>query len=155
MKTKSMAVKSALVVCAAALLQGCSVFSVGKSDYSCPGGVDGVRCMSARDVYKATDGSDYVPPQSKDGQAVPAAKAVVAAKEPPVPLPTINQPMPIRTAAEIMRIWVAPWEDGDGDLHADGFVYTEVNQRRWNLGNRFSSPTPILKPLSGKPDPKP
>lgn len=143
---KSMAVKLFLMLCVISI-NGCSIFSVGKSDYSCPGGVDGVRCMSARDVYKSTNASDYVPTNNPDGKSS-KQKTVITVKEHPVPLPTINQPMPIRTQAEIMRIWVAPWEDGQGDLHADGFVYSEVNQRRWNLGDRFSSPNQLIKPLN-------
>jgi conjugal transfer pilus assembly protein TraV len=103
--------------------------------------------MSARDVYKSTNASDYVPPNNADDKT-DKPKSIISVKERPVPLPTINQPMPIRTQAEIMRIWIAPWEDGDGDLHADGFVYSEVNQRRWNLGDRFNSPNQVIKPLT-------
>ena len=143
---KSMAVKLFLMLCVISI-NGCSIFSVGKSDYSCPGGVEGVRCMSARDVYKATNASDYVPPKNAEDKT-DKPKSIISVKERPVPLPTINQPMPIRTQAEIMRIWIAPWEDGDGDLHADGFVYSEVNQRRWNLGDRFNSPNQLIKPLT-------
>ena len=33
---------------------------IGKSDFDCKGGVDGVRCLSARQVYQATESSDYV-----------------------------------------------------------------------------------------------
>ena len=43
---------------------------------------------------------------------------------------------------------MAPWEDDDGDLHADGFMYTEIESRRWNLGDRFKSPGSAISPLS-------
>jgi hypothetical protein len=33
-----------------------------------------------------------------------------------------------------MRIWIAPWEDSRGDLHAPGYLYTEIDPRRWTLG---------------------
>jgi hypothetical protein len=33
-----------------------------------------------------------------------------------------------------MRIWIAPWEDSRGDLHAPGYLYTEIEPRRWTLG---------------------
>ena len=68
----------------------------------------------------------------------------------PVLIPSIEQPIPIRTQPEVMRIWVAPWEDQDGDLHADGFIYTEIERRKWNLGGRFKSPAAILYPLNSK-----
>lgn len=42
-----------------------------------------------------------------------------------------SDPVPIRTPAQIMRIWVAPYVDTNGDLSAPGFVYTEIEPRRW------------------------
>ena len=39
-----------------------------------------------------------------------------------------------------MRIWLGPWEDADGDLHADGYIYSEVEGRKWNLGERVKIP---------------
>ena len=30
-----------------------------------------------------------------------------------------------------MRIWLAPWEDLEGDLHVSGYIYTEIEPRRW------------------------
>lgn len=42
-----------------------------------------------------------------------------------------DSPVPIRTPAQVMRIWVAPYVDTSGDLIAPGFVYTEVEPRRW------------------------
>jgi conjugal transfer pilus assembly protein TraV len=33
-----------------------------------------------------------------------------------------------------MRVWIAPWEDSRGDLHAPGYLYTEIEPRRWTLG---------------------
>jgi hypothetical protein len=35
-----------------------------------------------------------------------------------------------------MRIWIAPWEDSRGDLHAPGYLYTEIDPRRWTLGEK-------------------
>ena len=42
-----------------------------------------------------------------------------------------SEPVPVRTPAQIMRIWVAPFVDTNGDLVAPGFVYTEIEPRRW------------------------
>lgn len=41
------------------------------------------------------------------------------------------RPIPVRTPAQIMRIWVAPYVDTAGDLQAPGYVYTEIVPRRW------------------------
>lgn len=51
-----------------------------------------------------------------------------------------DQPVPVRTPAVVMRIWIAPWIDRNDDLIAPGYVYTEVEPRRWIYGeDRFRS----------------
>ena len=41
---------------------------------------------------------------------------------------------PIRTQSQVMRIWIAPWIDDDDNLHWNGYVYTEVSPRTWEIG---------------------
>ena len=132
---------------------GCSWLGIGQSSYSCPGGVDGVRCLSARQVYQATEASDYVKPANAPGEEDKSALAASSSNVIPqqthqIAVPSIEQPVPIRTQAKVMRIWMAPWEDDDGDLHADGYLYTEIESRRWNLGERFKSPGGAVSPLN-------
>jgi hypothetical protein len=55
-------------------------------------------------------------------------------------------PVPLRAPARVMRIWIAPWEDSRGDLHAPGYVYTEIEPRHWALGARAQRAAPI-RPL--------
>jgi conjugal transfer pilus assembly protein TraV len=54
-------------------------------------------------------------------------------------LPRPEGPVPIRLPAQVLRVWIAPWEDAHGDLHAPGYVYTEVVPRRWSLGEPASA----------------
>jgi conjugal transfer pilus assembly protein TraV len=138
-----------VLIILSALAQGCSWIGLGKSEFACPGGsTDGVRCLSAREVYKATEKSDVVRVANPDEPtSATSAAATSTAIQPAIPsrnesypVPTIGQPMPIRTQAQIMRIWIPPWEDDAGDLHADGFLYTEIEPRRWNLGGRVNAP---------------
>lgn len=63
-------------------------------------------------------------------------------------LPRSTDPLPLRLPAQVMRIWLAPWEDERGDLHASGYVYTEIAPRTWTLAEgptRFSNA--VLRPL--------
>jgi len=46
-----------------------------------------------------------------------------------------------------MRIWVAPWEDTNGDLIVTGYVYTEIEPRRWVIGDGTPENEPVLRPL--------
>jgi len=44
---------------------------------------------------------------------------------------------PVRVQPRVVRLWLAPWEDSDGDLHMGGFIYAEVaGKRRWVLGEK-------------------
>ena len=60
-------------------------------------------------------------------------------------LPT--DPVPIRTPAQIMRIWVAPYVDTNGDLIAPGIVYTEIEPRRWIYPDDASGNGRTFSPL--------
>ena len=141
-------VNKCLVLVLVVLTTGCSVFSLGKSEFSCPGGTDGVHCKSTREIYKSTNNTDFVKPDNNTSNS--DDKKTIHVNASPVPIPTIEQPIPIRTQPQVMRIWVSPWEDNDGDLHADGFIYTEIEERKWNLGGRFKSPNNVISPLKSK-----
>jgi conjugal transfer pilus assembly protein TraV len=41
--------------------------------------------------------------------------------------------MPIRTPVSVLRIWVAPWEDRDGDLRDQSFMFVALNESRWQI----------------------
>ena len=64
-----------------------------------------------------------------------------------------DRPVPIRTPSQVMRIWMAPYVDTRGDLQAPGFVYTEIEPRRWIIrdGNDVSN-SRIFAPLEDARD---
>jgi conjugal transfer pilus assembly protein TraV len=96
-----------------------------------------------------TDNADSVK-GGKDGVAMADGQAAASGangRQHAVAVPSIGQPLPIRTQPVVMRIWVAPWEDDAGDLHADGYIYTEIEERRWNLGGRYKGPQKSFTPL--------
>ncbi len=39
----------------------------------------------------------------------------------------------LRTEPRVLRLWIAPWEDSDGDLHDQSFVYLSVDPGRWTI----------------------
>ncbi|WP_430732438.1 type IV conjugative transfer system lipoprotein TraV [Vibrio vulnificus] len=142
--------KVSMIWVSALLLSGCT--SIGSDEYSCSGIPDGVQCMSARDVYAATnDGT--IPRSVKPGEdpvsgeianSLSTGDSVIDNYVTPR-LP--NRPVPIRTPAQVMRIWVAPWEDTNGDLIVTGYVYTEIEPRKWVIGEGTQQDVPMLKPL--------
>ncbi len=153
----------ALAVMAAAMT-GCSFLQVGESEYSCKGMPDGVTCMSARDVYQLTENENFRQEVElrqeardqamKEGKTMeevfPSVQPHVAAGERyVVPKPARN-PIPIRSQATVMRVWVAPWESDSGDLNVPGFIYTEIEPRRWEIGTPAPKPTPSIRPLESR-----
>lgn len=156
--------KKVLSVGVVTVLAGCSSLGVGSSDYACQGMPGGVQCMSTRDVYEATndgnvprsisaedarDGVTSVPAQvaagaysagDSDSREAAFVNTYVAPNLP-------DRPIPIRTPAQVMRIWVAPWEDKNGDLNVTGYLYTEIEPRRWVIGDAAPEKSPVLHPL--------
>ena len=140
---------------------GCANFGIGEAEYGCPGIIGGVTCVSARDVYEATNDRDSLrgdptapeDPEAKKGSAGEVTNTPAAAPElqrvsfrPVVPVMPDN-PVPYRKPAVVMRIWVAPWEDAVGDLHMPGTVFTEVEGRKWQLGLENADVETVATPL--------
>jgi conjugal transfer pilus assembly protein TraV len=93
----------------------------------------------------------------RDADTAAFAGTRVVATGPVLPRP--EGPVPLRVPAQVMRVWIAPWEDSRGDLHAPGYLYTEIEPRRWTLGAPAEpDPAFLIRPLQierrdAKPDP--
>ncbi|WP_051331338.1 TraV family lipoprotein [Methylocaldum szegediense] len=135
----------------AAALSGCA------TKYGCKGMPNDPICMSTREAYKATN---HVSPssseknQKKGKTARTEAPAGAARHQARAPYPKIDDPTPIRTPSSVMRIWIAPWEDTDGDLVVSSYVYTELQPRRWVIGQTTPANTTSLVPLQVEHRPK-
>ena len=166
MKMKSRFTFARLLIAAGfvSALSGCSFLQIGQSDYSCKGMPDGVTCMSARDVYQLTENENFrqVVEQRqaakdeaiKEGKTIeevmPAVSPHIAAGERYVVPKPARDPIPIRSQATVMRIWVAPWESDKGDLNVPGYMYTEIEPRRWEIGTPAPKPTASIRPLESR-----
>jgi|JI10StandDraft_1071094.scaffolds.fasta_scaffold36880_4 conjugal transfer pilus assembly protein TraV len=153
--------ESATTLClvAATILPGCMTLGVGESSYSCQGLPQGVRCMSARDIYTATNNADHVGPTGPNGakpaaQDTPAQLALQKTLTGAFPrsvedlTPITEAAVPVRSPAKVIRTWIAPWEDDEGYLHASEYVFAEVEGRRWSIGNQtFGDSSSLSKPL--------
>ncbi|HFQ5158103.1 TPA: TraV family lipoprotein [Vibrio vulnificus] len=140
------------------LLSGCSSLDFGSSKYGCSGMPDGVRCLSAREVYELT--SNGAAPKTIDAVATRIGSLSGYSQSDletgllsyPA-LPKTQQSAPIRIPSRVMRIWIAPWEDDRGDLNLVSYVFTEIEPRRWDIG--VSVPrtvSPVLRPLQTQSD---
>lgn len=113
--------KTMVAVCLSLLLlQGCSLFGVGEAQYACPDPGKGV-CKSARQIYDEikvpsepdSDPQRLIKPEKVDHRLV------------------TPEPVAYRTPAQILRIWIAPWVDKQGNWHSGGVVMTDIAPREW------------------------
>jgi conjugal transfer pilus assembly protein TraV len=132
-----------LVALAVFLSTGCA------TQYGCKGMPDDPQCLSTTEAYQVTDKALPEPPKPEPTkiEVIKAGAATGFPRHARQPVPKIENPTPIRTPAQVMRIWIAPWEDSDGDLMVSGYVYTELEPRRWMIGKSASTVSPSLIPL--------
>ena len=132
------------------------------TQYGCKGLPEDPACMSAVEAYQITDKANsrvrpndaLAPVMGKPGSSTSSAQGSASTlagtdnrRTNSAPVPKIDDPTPIRTPSKVMRIWVAPWEDSDGDLNVSGYLFTELEPRRWMVGKAAPSVATSLKPL--------
>lgn len=154
-------------------------------EFACPGMPAGVMCKSPVKVYHATHDRDSVtaePSKRREGpvsleslndgsglvaiQTERAAREKQSAQPLPLHLPvaqstsvqsgTPNLPLPILEPAKVLRIWIAPWEDGKKDLHWPSYLFTEIQPRKWSFGkSEFTGSRPVIPHLMVMPSAQP
>lgn len=143
-------------------LSGCSWLGMGDSEFAC-NGLPESRCVSPKQAYEESNDniSPYSEREVKDegwvekhpSWSVKGEKTKKGDEDKQQPfftrahgdqrgqalLPSVGNPVPLRTEAEVIRIWIAPWEDKQGDLNLESLVYSEINKRKWVVGMDYDS----------------
>ena len=128
-------VLASAVSVAAAALSGCASMSgLDATDtYGCKA-PEGVSCISVSGTYansnpggRLSRGRSAPAKSAGEGPAVYGA-ASAALAQPAAPGSTSTA---IRSTPRLLRVWIAPWEDSDGDLHEEGYVHMVVDNGRW------------------------
>lgn len=132
MKTKALS-----VVLAALVLAGCGSLSGvgGSNSYACKA-PEGVLCNSMSGVY-ANSLENNLPSQrasQKQQESAPGDGGRMNYAPQADGTKTAShrtKAIPLRSEARILRIWVAPWKDEEGDLHDESRTYVVVDDGRW------------------------
>ena len=128
-------VLGSVVALAAMTLSGCASMSGldAFDSYGCKA-PEGVSCISVSGTYansnpggRLSRGPSAPAKSPGDAPAIYGA-ASVALAQPAAPGSTTNA---IRSNPRLLRVWIAPWEDSDGDLHEEGYVHMVVDNGRW------------------------
>ncbi len=133
----------------------------GESKYACKA-PDGVACDSVSGTY-ANALHNNLPSQlaqrSARRQKEASEENSSSTLGRPISSATANvsgmavTPSPLRTQARILRLWIKPWEDADGDLYDQGYVYVQVDNGQWQIDHVQRQIRDLYAPL--KPPPKP
>lgn len=107
-------------------LTGCAALPDTTLGHRC-GIPEGVGCLSTQEVYERTV-AGRLPGLEPEPQGPPhdagGSSSIDAASR------------ALRTSAlyappEELRIWVNRWQDADGDLHEDAFLYVLIGEGQW------------------------
>lgn len=111
------------------LLSGCGSITGladAESNFACS--VDlSPRCATLSNVHDSLD-------KEERDQAVPLSTSVTITTEgTPIDRLALETPLmrPKRAPEEILRVWVAPFVDTEGDLHAEHVIFTTIRKARW------------------------
>lgn len=119
------------------------------------------RCSSVSAMYntkmRGVEDNTGAKKKEKDTEDAPVQKQLVPkpASKPDQGVEVLKNmnysaKVPMRISPKIIRIWIAPWEDSDGDLHQPGYVFSEINDKRgrWLFGEKETTGSqPMLKPI--------
>lgn len=148
---------------AALALGGCSTTGLdSKAQFGCQA-PEGVQCMSASGVYYNSlsnnlpalrTNSNLVTSVDDNDGASPTGKVLVRARASSA---AQNGPLErgvgqrandfaasgaVRAVPRIMRVWIAPWEDAERDLHDQSYVYVTLDSGRWLVEHTRSALQP-------------
>ena len=133
------------------VITGCSNLSGldANSNYSCPA-PPGVVCKPMSEVYRSQNQALSVSASSSES-AETESKLVLRTSQPVASfLP--GETRPLRSQPKVLRIWVAPYEDTDGDLHEEHRMYLQVDAGRWMVDHHRAriqnAYTPIRAPMA-------
>ena len=143
-------------------LSGCAstLSGVGGADgYACKA-PEGAMCTSVSGVYANSAQGMPKPAKPPEKKSAPAAPAIYGASSiapgRPAPAPSAS----IRSNPRVLRLWVAPWEDADGDLHEEALVHVVVDTGRWLIEHvrpvsrsRVDGVAPPVSPAAQEPAP--
>ena len=146
-------------------LSGCAstLSGVGGADgYACKA-PEGAMCTSVSGVYANTaqgmprPSKPTKPAENKSPSGAPAIYGATSIA-PGTLAPASSTP--IRSNPRVLRLWIAPWEDADGDLHEEALVHMVVDPGRWLIEHvrpvsrsRVDGVAPPIAPVIQDPAP--
>jgi conjugal transfer pilus assembly protein TraV len=113
-------------------LAGCNMTGIGGTDkFDCQAPV-GIPCESLSGAY-ANAVADNLPGSKKKTKSKYASNKTKAA--PGVVGEAPQTGAPLLSDRTVLRVWVAPWEDGKKVLHDQAYLYAVVDPGHWQIAH--------------------
>ncbi|MCP5233256.1 MAG: type IV conjugative transfer system lipoprotein TraV [Zoogloeaceae bacterium] len=131
----------------------------GDSKYACKA-PEGVACDSVSGTYVNAVHNNLPSQRAKRSAAQRKAASEANPPESALPAPssiaagdadTAATPSPLRSQARLLRLWIKPWEDADGDLYDQGYVYVQVDNGQWLIDHVQRQIRDAYAPLKAPP----
>lgn len=117
----------------------------GKNEFACRA-PDGVVCSSVSGVYANTVAGTLPAMREGSPQSAAPVSATGTDSKHSADLPRPYGAIPPASAApaagtpllsppRVLRLWLAPWVDEDGDLHDQAYLYVMWHRGAWQLGH--------------------
>ena len=139
----------ALIAASALLVSGCASKLAGlggSQSYACKA-PEGVLCTSVAGVY-ANSLQNNLPSQRTDKRGTEGANKVATAARIPVASAPAPDSASIRSAPRVLRVWLSAWEDSDGDLQDQSFLYVVVDSGHWLIEHQRASVRDAFTPIA-------
>lgn len=155
--------KSASLLLSALLaaLAGCSGLDASGS-FGCRA-PDGVNCQSLSGVYaNSLEGTlpsqqinkkDHDEDEDDEPEVKPYDNSTDKVSLSPKLMAAPSSGVPIRKPPQVLRVWVAPWEDDAGDLHDQSYFYTQIAPGKWVIEASRKQITTKYKPVYASKSP--
>ena len=144
-------------------LAGCAstLSGVGGADgYACKA-PEGAQCTSVSGVY-ANSAQGMLKPAKPSEQKPPPGEPVAYGATPLASGRHAAVSSALRSNPRVLRLWIAPWEDADGDLHEQALVHVVVDSGRWLIehvrpaaNRRMDGVAPPVSPVQESSPTKP
>lgn len=120
-----------LVIVISVLFTGCA--STGSGNFSCPAASTGM-CKPIHDVDKMVSDGQLGQSGGAAGSGSVSANQAAGAFDnfsTPYPASIITAGAPLRIQEQVMAVWVAPYQDKQGNYHDPSTLYTVIEPGHW------------------------
>lgn len=137
-----------VITFAIVLLSGCMSVSGldANSNFACKA-PDGVLCESMSGIYANAEQNNLPGQRVHHSHSSTVPVELSSAKKQVVLTKPINSGTPIRSTPKVLRVWFSPWQDTDGDLHDQSYVYLTIDTGHWLIEHNRHRIQETYKPI--------